>query len=236
MGRLLIRELVGKVLFYFSLSISGIFKRRKMNTNYHCNVFAGEEEVTPRSKTPVESPDPVLDAPELLENGVVLDINTNEPGEPLTTEPVDDIMPWCPTPKSRSSRKRNSPPAVKAYASHASPSPNPSRGARKRLQTKRTTQKKRRIPVKGRRLARRGPPAISVAHRNHRQVNASEPAAMTPESHHSTPKSSRMRSSARKRPASSPAAGHRSRSNHHSGSLNIPRTFIVTIDEVKGER
>lgn len=235
MGRLLIGELVEKVLFYFSLSFSGIFKRRKMNTNYHCNVFAGEEEVTARSTTPVEYPDPVLDAPELPESEVVaLDMITSEPGEQLIMTPVEDSVPWCPTPhKRRSSRKRHAPPAIRAYANHAGHTTHASRGTKKRLQTKRTMQKKRRIPVKRRRLGR--PPAISVAHNNHQQMNAPEPAAMTPESHHSTPKTSRMRSSARKRPAGSPAAAHRTRSNH-SGSLNIPRTFIVTIDEVKGER
>lgn len=182
MRRLLIGKLVEKVLF----SISDIFKRSKMDTDYRCNVFAGEEEVTPRSTTPVESPNQVLDVPELPENGVVLGMNTSELGAQLTMGPADDM----PTPKRRSIGKGNRTPAVKVYAVSANASINQRRGAKKRLQTNKTMPRKRRVPA---------------TYAAHHKMNAT------------------------------PAAGHRNRSNQ-SGSLRIPRTFIMTIDEVKGER
>lgn len=216
MRRISIAELVERLLFYFSFSITGIFKRRKMENNYHCNVFAGEEEVTPRSISHIELPTLPVDVPTLPEGGII-PIAQGPPEHPLMM-PDEDIVPWCPVPHRRSTRKR-APPA--AYTTSVAAN---AKKTRKRMQTKKTMRKRR--PVKRRpKSPRRGSPA----QRPQAQGPAPHTPMMSPESPPSTPKSSRA--VAKRKPMAHSAMMHRG-----SGMIHVPRTFLVTIDEMKKEK
>lgn len=229
MGKHSIAEIVERFLFYFSLTVSGIFKRRKMDQIRRCDVFAGEEEVTPRSISPVELPTLPVEVPPLPEGGII-PIPEGPPEHPLMQQPGEDLVPWCPMPHRRSNRKRAAPVVYTDVVANAKKS-------RKRMQTKRPAMKRSRMakrrpqaPKKTKSRAQR--PEMSSSS-THTTPHTPHTPMMTHDSAPNTPKSSRV--VARRKPmAHSPAAQHRGATSAHS--MMIPGTFIVTIEAMKKEK
>lgn len=146
-----IADLGDRILLYFSLSVSGLIKRRRriMDQPANVDVFAGEEEVTPRLPSPVQLPavpfvDPIISegghvsgGPGIIDDDIAGAANASH--AVTFQQPHDDIIPWCPpshTGPRRSTRKRN--PAVYYEAS-----PRVSAAAAAKKPRQRTSSKKR---------------------------------------------------------------------------------------------
>lgn len=214
MGKFSIADLVDHFLFYFSF-FNGIFKRRKMDKSHYCDVFAGEEEVTPRSMSPVQLQQLPQADPPLPEIGIIG--VPDAPPENAMFQPEDNIVPWCPVPHRRSNRRRVAP---AMYSTSAAVS---ARKSRKRMKNKRMTGMKKSAKAMHKRPARRASPARNstsskgapaASHSSHHS-----PAA-THSSPPSTPKASRITS--RRKPV-------QTATRRRSSSIQIPKTFVVTI-------
>lgn len=183
-----------------------------MEEKTYCNVFAGEEEVTQRTTTPLEQehliiPDiPVFSVPGQNGSGSV---------GASTAAPTDEIIPWCPSPEPlqrSTTRKRARAPLVNKAAN-----------AKKARQ----------------RLRKRGPLPVPVMKRSRRSVmNASTATSdmtmpMSSASAPSTPKTPRGKAVAKKRPsATAPKSNHRV-IKLSPGMISMPQRFIVTIEPLK---
>lgn len=236
MGRYSIAELVERFLFYFSFSIRGILRRRKMEENYNCNVFAGEEEVTPRHNSPVVLPTLPIELPRMPEGGLIPHSggSPEHPEMPHLPQPQDDIIPWCPTPTTtRRSTRRRAQPAV--YTTTAATT---ARKTKKRLPTKKVSRTGRRKRPASAAARRRKPRRASPPSRPHSSPGPNPHTPMMsgpPTTTATTPKVARAPGRRRIIGGASGAAAA-SGGGGGSRSIRIPKAFIVTVEELKREK